>query len=119
MWNYEVGVVHTFDERFSAELTTYIADGSNRIETGGVYPNLTLSNSGSFVHRGIESSLNYKLSSPVSIHSGYGYLSTITDTKGNPRHNLTGGLDYSRGIASASIDVHYVAKLYGADLSQL
>ena len=44
MWNYELGVVHTFDERFSAELTTYIADGSNRIETGGVYPNLTLSN---------------------------------------------------------------------------
>ena len=119
MWNYELGVVHTFDERFSAELTTYIADGSNRIETGGVYPNLTLSNSGRFVHRGVECSLNYRLSGPVSIHSGYGYLSTVTDTKGNPRHNLTGGLDYSQGIASASIDVHYVAKLYGDDNSQL
>ena len=119
MWNYELGVLHTFDERFSAELTTYIADGSNRIETGGVYPNLTLSNSGSFVHRGVECSLNYRLSGPVSIHSGYGYISTLTDTKGNPRHNLTGGLDYSQGITSASIDVHYVAKLYGNDNSQL
>ena len=119
MWNYEVGVLHTFDERLSTELTAYIADGSNRIETGGVYPNLTLSNSGSFVHRGVECSLNYRLSGPVSIHSGYGYLSTVTDTKGNPRHNLNGGLDYSEGITSASIDVHYVAKLYGADLSQL
>ena len=91
MWNYELGVLHTFDERLSTELTAYIADGSNRIETGGVYPNLTLSNSGSFVHRGVEGTLNYRLSGPVSIHSGYGYLSTVTDTKGNPRHNLTGG----------------------------
>ncbi len=119
IWNYELGVLHTFDERFSTELTAFIADGSNRIETGGVYPNLTLSNSGSFVHRGVEGTLNYRLSGPVSIHSGYGYLSTVTDTKGNPRHNLTGGLDYSEGITSASIDVHYVAKLYGDDYSQL
>ena len=118
MWNYELGILHTFDERLSTELTAYIADGSNRIETGGVYPNLTLSNSGSFVHRGVEGTLNYKLSGPVSIHSGYGYLSTVTDTKGNPRHNLTGGIDYSEGITSASIDVHYIAKLYGDDYSQ-
>jgi len=119
LWNYEVGVLHTFDERLNTELTAYIADGSNRIETGGIYPNLTLSNSGSFVHRGVECSLNYRLLESVSIHSGYGYLSTVTDTKANPRHNLTGGLDYSQGIVSGSINVHYVAKLYGDDYSQL
>jgi outer membrane cobalamin receptor len=54
MWNYELGVSQIIAGRISLDLTGYVSEGKDIILTQGVYPNMILTNSGSFIHRGVE-----------------------------------------------------------------
>jgi iron complex outermembrane recepter protein len=117
-WDYETGVDQTLGERATAEVVLFLMQGNNLIEANGVYPNLTLSNSGEFVHRGVETSLMYRLTESLQGEASYSYLSTGNDTRANPRHKLFVGTTYTQGIVSLNLNDEYIAKLYGDNFSR-
>jgi outer membrane receptor protein involved in Fe transport len=118
MWNYELGLRHGFTPDVSFELAVFQAEGRNIIRTEGVYPNLKLKNSGSFVHRGFELSGTMRVSSSLSSELTYGFLAPGQQTMANPRHKLYTGVYFTSGIVAVNAGVQYIAGLYGADKSQ-
>lgn len=118
LWSYEAGVLHRFTERMRVEISGYIADGSNLIRTTGAFPNLMLSNSGKFTHRGVEVSGSYMPAESFSLDATYGYLDPDEQTTANPRHKLFVGASYGFSLLTFSGSVQHVARLFGADFNQ-
>ena len=118
MWNYEFGVLQTLPYKANVEVVAFLNEGTNLIKVGGMFPNLTLSNTGRFVHRGIECSLHYFGVEWIDLHSSYSYLSAGNDTRANPRHKLFVGISHTHGIVTIDVNNEYIAKLYGSDFSR-
>jgi iron complex outermembrane receptor protein len=118
LWSYEAGLIHRLSGSLQVELSGYIADGSNLIRTTGAFPNLVLSNSGQFTHRGIEISATATPGRELSVDATYGYLDPDEQTTANPRHKLFVGASYGVSMLTASASVQYVARLFGADFNQ-
>jgi len=118
MWNYEVGVLHNHGDRATFELTAFVSEGDNLIRVGGAFPNLTLSNSGRFVHRGIEFSSKIIPVADAHIDLVYSFLEPGDQTNANPRHKVYVGGAYQLGLLTFSAGAQYVAKLYGDDFGR-
>jgi iron complex outermembrane receptor protein len=117
-WTYEAGYTGLVADAVSLELVGYVMDGKNLIRTSGTYPNLVLSNSGSFVHRGVEFASGMRLGQGFRVDLNYTYLDPGAETQGNPRHKLYLGGEFATELWRASAGLHYVAGLYGADNSR-
>jgi iron complex outermembrane receptor protein len=117
MWNYEIGVLQRIGTRGSVEVTGFVAEGSNIILTTGFYPNLKLSNSGVFTHRGIELSGEAALKQDLDLDITYTYLDPGDQTNANPKHKIHLGGTARLNPLTASVGFQYVSKLYGADFS--
>ena len=117
MWNYEVSVLRSLGNRSTLELAAFVADGSNLIRTEGKYPNLVYSNSGAFVHRGVEFSAVVGVLEPFTLETTYGYLDAGEQTLANPRHKLFVEGQYREKWWSVNAGVQYISGLYGADRS--
>jgi outer membrane receptor protein involved in Fe transport len=115
MWNYEAGLLYHFGDRASGELTGFIDDGTNMIRVGGFFPNLVLSNSGRFVHRGVEFSGTLRAASGIDLDLTYGYLDPGDQTMASPRHKLYVGGSYEWAVVRWNLGIQHVEKLYGAD----
>jgi iron complex outermembrane receptor protein len=118
LWNYELGLLHNFNESSSLDMAGFVSEGSNIIRVGGAFPNLKLTNSGSFVHRGVEVSINTSLSGDFRLDVTYGYLSAGDQTMGNPRHKLYVGGGYVTGLIRTTLGLQHVSGLYGDDFSR-
>lgn len=116
-WTHEISVLQALGSRGTAELAIYRMDGSNLIRTAGTFPNLSLSNSGSFTHRGAEVAVTLRPTEAVDVDLSYGYLDSGDVNVAHPEHQLHAGLRYSRGILTASLGAQHVAGLFGADMS--
>ena len=115
MWNYEVGLLQNFGELVSIELSAFLAEGANIILTGGAYPNITLNNSGTFTHRGIEFTGRLTPRSNLEIDLSYTFLEPGNQTNANPRHKVYFGGTYNIMPVTFTIGVQFVADLYGDD----
>lgn len=115
MWNYEAGVLYHYEDLASGELTAFVAEGSNIIRVGGMFPRLTLGNSGAFVHRGVEFSATVRARRDLSFDATYSYLDPGNETMANPRHKLYLGGVYSWSTIVVNAGFQHVEKLYGAD----
>jgi iron complex outermembrane receptor protein len=116
MWNYEAGILHTFGENVAAvELTAFISKGTNQIRTLGMYPNLVLSNSGSFVHHGVECAGSYRPDAHLTFDMTYGYLERADQTSASPKHKIHFGGTYGIEHIMFNLGFDYVSGLYGAD----
>jgi iron complex outermembrane receptor protein len=118
MWNYELGVSQTLAGRISLDVTGFVSEGKNIILTQGVYPNLTLSNSGSFIHRGVEFSGSAFISSDLHLQTSYSFIDAGKETRSVPKHKIFLGCDYSYRIVTFSLSNQHVAGMYGSDNSQ-
>jgi iron complex outermembrane receptor protein len=118
MWNYELGISQTLVGRISLDLTGFVSEGKNIILTQGVYPNLTLSNSGSFVHRGVEFSGSAFLSNDFHLQTSYSFIDPGKETRSVPKHKLFIGGDYTYRIATFSLSIQHIEGMYGKDNSQ-
>ena len=118
MWNYELGISQTIAGRISFDLTGFVSEGKNIILTQGVYPNLTLSNSGSFIHRGVEFSGSAFISSDLHLQTSYSFIDAGKETRSVPKHKIFLGCDYTYRIATFSLSIQHVAGMYGSDNSQ-
>ena len=118
IWNYEMSLLHALGAVASFEITGFISDGSNLIRTAGVYPNLVLSNSGKFIHRGIEFTSRLTPDPDLEIDYSYSYLAPGDQTMANPRHKAFLGGRYTLSWATVTVGVQHVRTLYGDDYSQ-
>ncbi len=117
LWNYEIGLEQRLGGRASVDLTGFVADGSSLIRTAGVYPNLTLSNSGTFVHRGVELTGMYVPDGSIQLRMSYAYLNPGKETMSVPRHKLFLGGDYRIGRSMVHLGVTHINTIYGSDNS--
>jgi iron complex outermembrane receptor protein len=118
MWNYELGVSQTLAGRISLDITGFVSEGKNIILTQGVYPNLTLSNSGSFIHRGVEFSGSAFVSNDLHLQTSYSFIDAGKETRSVPKHKIFLGCDYTYQIATLSLSIQHIAGMYGSDNSQ-
>ncbi|MBN1398312.1 MAG: TonB-dependent receptor [Bacteroidetes bacterium] len=119
LWNYETGLTQTIGRGFFAELTVFQAEGSNLILASGRYPNMTLSNSGSFIHRGIEIAGTYL--PPVDnlqMQGNYTYIDPGNETCSFPQHKLYLSVQYAFNIFNASISAQHIKDIYGSNNSK-
>jgi iron complex outermembrane recepter protein len=115
MWNYEVGLLQNLGELASIELNAFVAEGRNIILTSGIYPNMKLSNSGTFTHRGIEFNVRITPLSSLEFDLSYSFLEPGNQTNANPGHKAYFGGMFRIPPVTFSLGAQYVADLYGAD----
>ena len=113
MWNYEITVGKQFSHLLSLELTGFISEGSNLIQT----LNQVNVNTGEFVNKGIEVSASSRPVSGLALRATYSLLHTdISNLTGAPKHQYSLGADWTimpKLVLNA--DLIGVSRLYVAD----
>ncbi|MBA2670245.1 MAG: TonB-dependent receptor, partial [Gemmatimonadetes bacterium] len=118
-WNNELSVLHRVGTMAALEVALFRLEGSNLIQTSGRFPNLVLSNSGAFVHRGAEVALSLSPISAASIDISYGYLDSGDQTVAHPEHQLHASARYTFRGVTGTLGAQHVAGLHAADGAQL
>jgi len=118
LWNYEIGATQTIGSKFFSELTVFQSEGQNMILTSGRYPNMILSNSGTFVHRGVEVAGTYL--TPVDnlqLQGNYSFIDAGKQTRSVPKHKMYCSVQYTYNIFSAVVSAQHIEEIYGSDNS--
>ena len=115
LWNYEIGISQIIASNFTADLALFQQEGNNMIRTDGVYPNLRLSNSGVFVHRGIEASGIYFPLPNLQLNGSYSFIDVGNNTRSIPKHKMYASVQYMHRTASATISAQHIETIYGSD----
>ena len=112
IWNYEFGIEQKlFDYHLNFELTAYYDEGDNIIIVAPPFYNLK-TNSGSFIHKGIELQGKYHVTDNFNVSINYSYLNTNNPTLYAPEHNLNLQLAYNYSSVQVLIDLSQVSGLY-------
>ncbi len=91
MWNYEVSVGKEFGFLFSADVTAYYSKGDNIIQT----VDMKNQNTGRFINKGIELSLQSRPLQSLTLNATYSYLHTSLDNlTGAPRNQYFIGANW-------------------------
>lgn len=113
MMNYELSVGQSFlDGRLSAELTGFIADGSNMIQTQMIDGSPRNMNTGDFKNNGIELAVKWHAMRNLMINANYSYLHMDTPVLYSPKHKAYLSASYRWKKWTASADFQYVNTLY-------
>jgi iron complex outermembrane receptor protein len=116
MLNYELSVEQKFlDGRLVAELTGFIADGSNMIVTQPPQPPAITPlnvNTGDFRNRGIEFGLNWQALNNLHVHANYSYIDTKKPVLYAPRHKAFISASYRLDKWNVSGNYQFIDKLY-------
>lgn len=117
MWSLEAGLQYSYKDVLSFEPVFYYEEGSNIIQTEGMFPNLKLSNSGSFIVRGLEISLGLKPAKGLEIDLAASYIEPGKLTQSNPQRRLFAEAKYQYRIFGVTASLDYTEKLYGGNNS--
>jgi iron complex outermembrane receptor protein len=113
MVNYEIALEQRlFDDRLALELVGYIAEGADLIRrerVGGRYIN---TNSGDFLHKGIEFSAHWHVLKELDIHGNYSYLHMDAPLLYSPKHQAFLSANYRLKQWNFNVNYHYVADMY-------
>ena len=91
MWNYEVSVEKRLGHLLSVSLTAYYSRGSNMIQT----VDMKNENTGSFINKGIEISLDSRPLPNLTLHATYSYLHTsLRNLTGAPKNQYWFGAEW-------------------------
>ena len=117
MINYELSVEqHFLNERLSAELTGFIADGNNLIvavpvlNNAGVQVDRNL-NVGDFLNRGIEFSVSWHALENLRIHGNYTFLDMNKSTPYVPKHKAFFSTSYRLQKWNISASYQFIDKM--------
>ena len=117
MWSIETGLQYNYKNIIRFEPVFYYEEGSNIIQTSGVYPNLKLSNSGSFIIRGFELSLGITPVKALDINIAASYVEPGKLTQSNPQKRIFAEAKYVYKIIGVTASLENNEKLYGANNS--
>lgn len=118
MTNYEVSVGQKFlNGRLNAELTGFIADGSNLIKTESVEDDkgnkrMVNMNTGDFLNRGIEFSLMWHASHNLRLHSNYSFLDMREPVVYAPKQQFFFSASYQLKKWNVSASYKFIDDLY-------
>lgn len=113
MMNYEVSVARAFSRFLTAELTAYYSKGDNMIQT----VDMKNENTGRFINKGIELSLQSHPVDNLWLTATYSYLHTsLNNLAGAPKNQYYLGAQWKpRKFLDVSMDLKGVGGLYVAD----
>lgn len=104
--NYDVSILQSFlDNRLRFELTGFIANGSNLIQTAMIDGKPKNINSGSFDNKGVEFSMNWAILRNLALTANYSYLHMDNPILAAPKHQLFIAADYT--IQKVTFNLHY------------
>lgn len=104
--NYDVSILQSFlDNRLRFELTGFIANGSNLIQTAMIDGKPKNINSGSFDNKGVEFSMNWAILRNLALTANYSYLHMDNPILAAPKHQLFIAADYT--IKKVTFNLHY------------
>ena len=121
LWQYEVGVNQTIAQRVTVDVVAFLQEGDNMIrkEPDPNSPSGSrLANTGKFSHKGIESALSIRLAENLAFTATTTNLDLEDDTALSPHNFYTGGLAFTPGQVTLSVDARMVTGLYNKDKSQ-
>jgi outer membrane cobalamin receptor len=103
LWNYQ-GTLHAQPAAsLTAWATFFYSDLSNQVITLGRFPNLRLANSGSAIHRGVETNAQWRPSRSWLLTGGYAWLRSTNLAPLIPRNKLNTSLQWHRGRFVANL----------------
>ncbi len=112
MMNYELTAAYDFTPRIHAELTAYLADGSNMIQT----VEMKNVNTGTFVNRGLEFSVNARVLDNLDLRGTYSHLDASKHLDAAPRTQYSLGATWLPSEKwTVSADLRGVGRLYVTD----
>ncbi|KAA6338864.1 iron complex outermembrane receptor protein [termite gut metagenome] len=115
MLNYELSLGHTFiDGRLSAELTGYIADGSNMIAVMPIEGKPTNVNIGEFNNKGVELSLKWYATKNLELQGNYSYLHMDEPVMYAPEQQAFVAASYRLKNWNISANYQYINNMYSA-----
>ena len=113
MINYELSVEQEFFERrLTAELTGYIADGSNLIMTQMVNGSPKNLNAGNFNNKGIELSVRWNILKNLGMKINYSYLNMEKPVLNAPEQQAYIAASYRLDKWAVSANYQYINRLY-------
>jgi iron complex outermembrane receptor protein len=110
LWNYEVGISHTFGQTALADIAGFIIDVKNTIIDQ--FPMHSF-NSGGSQYCGIEGSLQWFITNSLKANANYSLTGNAEQTVSVPKHKAFVGADYSWNILTGSLNVQYIHSIYG------
>lgn len=101
------------DRRMSLELTLYVIQGDNMIETVQIGESRVQNrNTGKFSNKGAELSLNWLILPNLILNANYNYLDMEKPVTGAPRSKFYAGMTYRPGKFTLSAGAQVIDKLY-------
>ncbi len=111
VWNYEISLDKFFlNDALNINLAAYYDKGDNLIVV--TPPFNTNTNSGKFIHKGIELSGKYFVSSSFNLSLDYSFLKTDVPALYAPEHKINLMLNYAYGMFSLIANLEQVSGLY-------
>ncbi|NOZ48023.1 MAG: TonB-dependent receptor [Chlorobi bacterium] len=113
MMNYEIGMIQQlYANKLNFELTGFISEGNNLIQTvlvNGLPKNM---NSGKFNNKGVELASYYNPVKGLHIHLNYSFLALKYPILAAPENQIFFNTRYNFGKLSFSISIKYINNLY-------
>jgi iron complex outermembrane receptor protein len=101
-----------FGGRLQAELTAYLAHGSNLIVTSMIDGNPLNVNTGAFTNRGLDASLAYRIRPNLTASAHYSFLHSDVKLTAAPKHKAYASLHWRIKKLTISPNVQYISGLY-------
>lgn len=117
MWSFEAGMQYNYKDILRIEPVFYYEEGSNIIQTTGVFPNLKLNNSGSFIIRGYELSLGIKPVKNLDLNIAASYIEPGRLTQSSPQSRIFAEAKYMYRNIGVTASLEYNEKIFGANNS--
>lgn len=113
MYNYEISIKQSFlKDKLNVGLTLFYIDGKEMIQTQIVDGKPINMNIGSFINKGIEAEVSYKVSKMWMLNANYCYLNTNTILQGAPKHKIYGSIHFNYSNVQAMIENQSIFGLY-------
>jgi outer membrane cobalamin receptor len=113
LWNYEIGVSHTFGQTAIVDIAGFIIDVKNTIIDQ--WYSMHSFNSGGPHYGGIEGSLQWFITNSLKANANYSFTDNAEQTVSVPKHKVYLGAEYRWSIWTASLSAQYIRSIYGLD----
>lgn len=121
VWNYEAGINQKICQGLNIDVTGFIMDGSNMIQTSlndSPPPLYLFDNTGNFRFSGIELGIVGNYRNFLKTRINHSFLDPGQHTTGRPKYKTDINLNVTHTLLSVGVAAQYVADYYAADSLQ-
>ncbi|MDH6310975.1 outer membrane cobalamin receptor [Dysgonomonas sp. PFB1-18] len=113
MMSYDFSVLHELIERkLNLEFTAFFIDGKDMIQQISIDGKPKNINTGSFINKGFEFAVNYRIMPGLKLMATYSYLYTDKPIVAAPKHMAFVEANYKTGAFSFNLNSQYIDGLY-------